>query len=176
MTSSHSLPITEDRKSERRWIIHIPHRIDEGLLLEGIYVAGLAGLLTVAFLRAPHREQLVVALAVFGVCTLLGLAWLARGIWLSFSERQLILGDDEIALERRLYGWKSTQRLSTSGIREVAVRRSSKSRRKKSIFFLEITADHSRLRLGHDLTWEENYHLCTAAEQFIQTHRPARRS
>jgi len=175
MLSAHSSSIMEERKSARRWVIRIPHRIDEGLLFEGVYLAALAGLLTMAFLRAPHREQLAVALIVLGACTLAGFAWLVRGIWLSFSERRLILGDDEIALERRLYGWKSIQRLATAGIREVVIRRSS-GRRTPPTFFLEIAADRSCLRLGHDLTWEENFHLWTAAEQFLQICRPSRRS
>jgi len=157
-------PIAVERHSARERVYRIPHRIDPGLILEGIYISGLSGILLAANLRVAHRPLVIFLL---GVAALAGLWRLARALWLSYSTRVLTLAAEEVTLERSLCGWNHVQQLPASEIGRVVIKRSRWSGGKQEILFLEFTAGDSRLRCGHDLTWEEKYWLCEEAKSFL---------
>jgi hypothetical protein len=145
--------IQASRPSDGERAFAIPHIFQSGVMLDGVYMAGIAWLLFLANLRVLGTAENGAVVAILGVAAALATGLLGRAYWVCFADGVLTLRADEVLWERSWKGWKSTRRLATADIDTVQIVASRwASSKKKTIRGLEIKAGRRHIRLGWELS------------------------
>jgi hypothetical protein len=166
--------IQDARPSDGERVFTIPHIFQGGVMLEGIYMAGIAWLLFLANLRVLGPEGNAELVAVLGVVAAVATGLLGWAFWTCFADGMLTLRADQVLWERRWKRWKSTRRLATAEIDDIQIVSSRwASSKKRNIRGLEIKAGRRRIRLGWQLSWEERYWLSQEARAFLAPFAPS---
>jgi hypothetical protein len=156
-------------------VFSIPHIFQGGVMLDGVYVSGIAWLLFLANLRVlgPGNAVVVAMLGVAAAAATVVLGW---AFWTCYADGVLTLRADQVIWERSWQRWKSTRHLATADIETVQIVQSRwASSKKRTVRGLEIKAGRRHIRLGWQLSWEERYWLAQEAKDFLAPFAPALR-
>jgi hypothetical protein len=166
--------IQELRPSEHERVFKIPHIFQLSVLLEGVYMAGIAWLLFLVNLRVVGRtENGMIIVVVLGVVAAVTVVLLGLALWTCFADGVLTLRADQVVLERSWRSWKNTRRLTTSEVDDIHIVPSRwRSRKKRTVLGVEIKAGRRHIRFGWELSWEEKYWLSQEARAFLAPFSP----
>jgi hypothetical protein len=168
--------IQASRPSDGEQTFAIPHIFQSGVMLDAVYMAGIAWLLFLANLRVLGTAGNGTIVAILGVVAALATGLLGRAYWACFADGVLTLRADEVLWERKWKLWKITRRLATAEIDTIQIVASGwASSKKKTIRGLEIKAGRRHIRLGWELSWEERYWLSQEIKAFLAPFAPALR-